>query len=74
MEMMLGVRPVVKEIGMCGGVVGLGGGAIVDDGGEIICCQIVHERQDTGEVDALSKGDNNYVDDRLLYALGQLLL
>ncbi|KAF3952834.1 hypothetical protein CMV_021655 [Castanea mollissima] len=41
---------------------------------EIICCQIVHERQDTGEVVALSKGDNNYVDDRLLYALGQLLL
>ncbi|XP_050245598.1 uncharacterized protein LOC126693603 isoform X6 [Quercus robur] len=34
----------------------------------------VHERQDSREVDALSKGDNNYVDDILLYALGQLLL
>ncbi|KAA3472922.1 signal peptidase complex catalytic subunit SEC11A [Gossypium australe] len=31
----------------------------------------VHERQDTGEVDILTKGDNNYGDDRLLYAQGQ---
>ncbi|PPR97682.1 hypothetical protein GOBAR_AA22981 [Gossypium barbadense] len=31
----------------------------------------VHERQDTGEVDVLTKGDNNYGDDRLLYAQGQ---
>ncbi|KAE8696117.1 Signal peptidase complex catalytic subunit SEC11A [Hibiscus syriacus] len=28
----------------------------------------VHERQDTGEVDVLTKGDNNYGDDRPLYA------
>ncbi|KAJ6700969.1 SIGNAL PEPTIDASE COMPLEX CATALYTIC SUBUNIT SEC11 [Salix koriyanagi] len=34
----------------------------------------VHERQDTGEVDVLTKGDNNYGDDRLLYAEGQLWL
>ncbi|KAE8705103.1 Signal peptidase complex catalytic subunit SEC11C [Hibiscus syriacus] len=34
----------------------------------------VHERQDTGEVDVLTKGDNNYGDDRLLYAQGQLYL
>ncbi|KAJ8452802.1 hypothetical protein Cgig2_014565 [Carnegiea gigantea] len=31
----------------------------------------VHEREDTGEVDVLTKGDNNYGDDRLLYAHGQ---
>ncbi|KAH7854208.1 hypothetical protein Vadar_011376 [Vaccinium darrowii] len=31
----------------------------------------VHERQDTGEVDVLTKGDNNSGDDRLLYAQGQ---
>ncbi|XP_022153655.1 signal peptidase complex catalytic subunit SEC11A-like [Momordica charantia] len=34
----------------------------------------VHERPDTGEVDVLTKGDNNYGDDRLLYAQGQLWL
>ncbi|KAE9600521.1 putative signal peptidase I [Lupinus albus] len=34
----------------------------------------VHEREDTGEVDVLTKGDNNYGDDRLLYADGQLWL
>ncbi|KAL2500774.1 Signal peptidase I [Forsythia ovata] len=34
----------------------------------------VHERQDTGEVDILTKGDNNFGDDRLLYAHGQLWL
>ncbi|CAL5438825.1 unnamed protein product [Camellia sinensis] len=34
----------------------------------------VHERQDTGEVDVLTKGDNNFGDDRLLYAQGQLWL
>ncbi|KAL6134341.1 hypothetical protein ACLB2K_066573 [Fragaria x ananassa] len=34
----------------------------------------VHEREDTGEVDVLTKGDNNYGDDRLLYAQGQLWL
>ncbi|KAL6528054.1 hypothetical protein OROHE_015004 [Orobanche hederae] len=34
----------------------------------------VHERQDTGEVDVLTKGDNNFGDDRLLYAHGQLWL
>eukprot|EP00252_Welwitschia_mirabilis_P017097 TRINITY_DN3798_c0_g1_i1.p1 TRINITY_DN3798_c0_g1~~TRINITY_DN3798_c0_g1_i1.p1 ORF type:complete len:181 (+),score=31.22 TRINITY_DN3798_c0_g1_i1:237-779(+) len=34
----------------------------------------VHERQDSGEVDVLTKGDNNYGDDRLLYADGQLWL
>ncbi|TQD96961.1 hypothetical protein C1H46_017441 [Malus baccata] len=34
----------------------------------------VHERKDTGEVDVLTKGDNNYGDDRLLYAHGQLWL
>ncbi|KAF3521072.1 hypothetical protein DY000_02059821 [Brassica cretica] len=31
----------------------------------------VHERENTGEVDVLTKGDNNYGDDRLLYAEGQ---
>ncbi|KAK6249404.1 hypothetical protein SCA6_003409 [Theobroma cacao] len=36
--------------------------------------QMVHEREDTGEVDVLTKGDNNYGDDRLLYAQGQLWL
>ncbi|KAI5640728.1 hypothetical protein M9H77_24565 [Catharanthus roseus] len=34
----------------------------------------VHERQDTGEVEVLTKGDNNFGDDRLLYAHGQLWL
>ncbi|KAJ7565866.1 hypothetical protein O6H91_02G078400 [Diphasiastrum complanatum] len=34
----------------------------------------VHERNDTGEVDVLTKGDNNYGDDRLLYAQGQMWL
>ncbi|KAG8369599.1 hypothetical protein BUALT_Bualt14G0030400 [Buddleja alternifolia] len=34
----------------------------------------VHEREDTGEVDVLTKGDNNFGDDRLLYAHGQLWL
>ncbi|GJN05381.1 hypothetical protein PR202_ga23002 [Eleusine coracana subsp. coracana] len=34
----------------------------------------VHERQDTAEVDILTKGDNNFGDDRLLYAQGQLWL
>ncbi|KAG6428376.1 hypothetical protein SASPL_112627 [Salvia splendens] len=34
----------------------------------------VHEREDTGEVDVLTKGDNNFGDDRLLYAQGQLWL
>ncbi|KAK7818152.1 uncharacterized protein LOC112008971 [Quercus suber] len=31
----------------------------------------VHERQDTGEVYILTKGDNNDDDDRVLYAQGQ---
>ncbi|XP_062148916.1 uncharacterized protein LOC133857646 [Alnus glutinosa] len=31
----------------------------------------VHERQDTGEVNVLTKGDSNNVDDRMLYAQGQ---
>ncbi|GLJ24659.1 hypothetical protein SUGI_0471460 [Cryptomeria japonica] len=34
----------------------------------------VHERQDTGEVEVLTKGDNNKVDDRVMYANGQLWL
>ncbi|XP_010920144.1 uncharacterized protein [Elaeis guineensis] len=34
----------------------------------------VHERQDTREVDVLTKGDNNLKDDRLLYPYGQLWL
>ncbi|KAJ3691250.1 hypothetical protein LUZ61_020414 [Rhynchospora tenuis] len=34
----------------------------------------VHERQDTGVIDILTKGDNNFGDDRLLYAHGQLWL
>ncbi|KAH7442969.1 hypothetical protein KP509_02G010700 [Ceratopteris richardii] len=34
----------------------------------------VHENRETGEVDVLTKGDNNYGDDRLLYADGQLWL
>ncbi|KAM3714066.1 hypothetical protein ACB098_01G306400 [Castanea mollissima] len=33
--------------------------------------QRVHERQDTGEVYILTKGDNNHEDDRVLYAQGQ---
>ncbi|PNX71076.1 signal peptidase complex catalytic subunit SEC11C-like protein [Trifolium pratense] len=43
--------------------------------GEIVVFNVdVHERGDTGEVDVLTKGDNNYGDDRLLYAHGQLWL
>ncbi|KAH9715002.1 DNA-directed RNA polymerase III subunit RPC6 [Citrus sinensis] len=43
--------------------------------GEIVVFNVdVHERQDTGEVEVLTKGDNNYGDDRLLYAQGQLWL
>ncbi|XP_059635086.1 uncharacterized protein LOC132277287 [Cornus florida] len=34
----------------------------------------VHERQDTGAVDVLTKGDNNFGDDRVLYNHGQLWL
>ncbi|KAG6496084.1 hypothetical protein ZIOFF_043932 [Zingiber officinale] len=34
----------------------------------------VHEREDSGEIDILTKGDNNFGDDRLLYAHGQLWL
>ncbi|CAL9131577.1 unnamed protein product [Musa textilis] len=34
----------------------------------------VHERHGTGEVQILTKGDNNYDDDRVLYARGQLWL
>ncbi|RWV97084.1 hypothetical protein GW17_00040152 [Ensete ventricosum] len=34
----------------------------------------VHERHDTGEIQVLTKGDNNFDDDRLLYAHGQLWL
>ncbi|XP_035547501.1 signal peptidase complex catalytic subunit SEC11C-like isoform X2 [Juglans regia] len=34
----------------------------------------VHERQDTGEVDVLTKGDSNKDDDRVLYAHRQLWL
>ncbi|MCO5601002.1 hypothetical protein L7F22_055118 [Adiantum nelumboides] len=34
----------------------------------------VHEDRKTGEVEVLTKGDNNYGDDRLLYADGQLWL
>ncbi|XP_038699770.1 signal peptidase complex catalytic subunit SEC11A-like [Tripterygium wilfordii] len=34
----------------------------------------VHERKDTGEVDILTKGDNNPVNDRGMYAYGQLWL
>ncbi|PIN19525.1 Signal peptidase I [Handroanthus impetiginosus] len=34
----------------------------------------VHERQGTGEVDILTKGDNNYDDDITLYAPNQLWL
>ncbi|KAL3136511.1 Signal peptidase complex catalytic subunit S11C [Trebouxia sp. C0009 RCD-2024] len=34
----------------------------------------VHERQPGGEVDVLTKGDNNHGDDRTLYARGQLWL
>ncbi|URD87655.1 signal peptidase [Musa troglodytarum] len=44
------------------------------DGREIPIVHRVHERQDTGEVDILTKGDNNFGDDRLLYAHGQLWL
>ncbi|KAL6633266.1 hypothetical protein ACP70R_025937 [Stipagrostis hirtigluma subsp. patula] len=41
----------------------------------IVHCVIkVHERQDTAEVDILTKGDNNLDDDRGLYAQGQLWL
>ncbi|KAG9146104.1 hypothetical protein Leryth_015905 [Lithospermum erythrorhizon] len=34
----------------------------------------VHESEDSGEVDVLTKGDNNFGDDRLLYATGQMWL
>ncbi|KAF3329379.1 signal peptidase complex catalytic subunit SEC11C [Carex littledalei] len=34
----------------------------------------VHERKDTGEIDILTKGDNNPVDDISLYSGGQLWL
>ncbi|KDP32390.1 hypothetical protein JCGZ_13315 [Jatropha curcas] len=34
----------------------------------------VHERQDSKDVDILTKGDNNDVDDRSLYAYGQYWL
>ncbi|KAM3224599.1 hypothetical protein ACQJBY_057774 [Aegilops geniculata] len=34
----------------------------------------VHEHRDTGEIQILTKGDNNSVDDRFLYASGQLWL
>ncbi|MQM15648.1 hypothetical protein Taro_048598 [Colocasia esculenta] len=34
----------------------------------------LHERQGTGEVDILTKGDSNPKDDKLLYARGQLWL
>ncbi|KAG8081532.1 hypothetical protein GUJ93_ZPchr1043g33314, partial [Zizania palustris] len=34
----------------------------------------VHERQESAEVDILTKGDNNLEDDRFLYAHGQLWL
>ncbi|XP_078181870.1 uncharacterized protein LOC144575556 isoform X1 [Carex rostrata] len=34
----------------------------------------VHERKDTGEIDILTKGDNNPVDDVSLYSGGQLWL
>ncbi|CAM6086594.1 unnamed protein product [Calypogeia fissa] len=34
----------------------------------------VHEHQDTGEVELLTKGDNNFGDDRVLYAQGQMWL
>ncbi|KAM3244178.1 hypothetical protein ACQJBY_055851 [Aegilops geniculata] len=34
----------------------------------------VHEHRDTGEIRILTKGDNNSVDDRFLYASGQLWL
>ncbi|KAJ0669784.1 putative signal peptidase I [Helianthus annuus] len=37
----------------------------------IVCT--VHEHED-GEVDVLTKGDNNFGDDRLLYAQGQMWL
>ncbi|KAJ4810379.1 Signal peptidase I [Rhynchospora pubera] len=33
-----------------------------------------HERRDTGEIDILTKGDNNQVDDITLYSGGQLWL
>ncbi|KAK1643315.1 hypothetical protein QYE76_061120 [Lolium multiflorum] len=40
--------------------------------GEIVVFNVdVHERQESGEVDILTKGDNNFGDDRLLYAHGQ---
>ncbi|XP_078181872.1 uncharacterized protein LOC144575556 isoform X2 [Carex rostrata] len=43
--------------------------------GEIVVYNIdVHERKDTGEIDILTKGDNNPVDDVSLYSGGQLWL
>ncbi|KAI8565594.1 hypothetical protein RHMOL_Rhmol03G0272200 [Rhododendron molle] len=43
--------------------------------GEIVVFNVdVHERQDTEDVDVLTKGDNNTGDDRPLYAHGQLWL
>ncbi|CAN0892142.1 Signal peptidase complex catalytic subunit SEC11C [Linum grandiflorum] len=43
--------------------------------GEIVVFNVdVHERQETGEVEVLTKVDNNYGDDMVLYAQGQLWL
>ncbi|KAG5559427.1 hypothetical protein RHGRI_009088 [Rhododendron griersonianum] len=43
--------------------------------GEIVVFNVdVHERQDTEDVDVLTKGDNNMGDDRPLYAHSQLWL
>ncbi|KAM0827217.1 hypothetical protein ACQ4PT_068355 [Festuca glaucescens] len=40
--------------------------------GEIVVFNVdVHERQESAEVDILTKGDNNFGDDRLLYVHGQ---
>ncbi|GJU97438.1 signal peptidase complex catalytic subunit SEC11A-like protein [Tanacetum coccineum] len=43
------------------------------DGREIPIVHRVHEHEN-GEVDVLTKGDNNFGDDRLLYAQGQMWL
>ncbi|KAF3789500.1 hypothetical protein EJ110_NYTH18132 [Nymphaea thermarum] len=44
------------------------------DGRPIPIVHRVHEQSDNGEVDVLTKGDNNKLDDRILYAPGQLWL
>uniref|UniRef100_A0A0E0NN76 signal peptidase I n=1 Tax=Oryza rufipogon TaxID=4529 RepID=A0A0E0NN76_ORYRU len=52
---------------------------VFNDGREIpivhrVIVEVVHERRDNAQVDFLTKGDNNPMDDRILYTHGQLWL